>query len=179
MPVYFCKRILLLFRESLFLQEAEDERTAFAKQNSFELIRPGGVFRVGRAMLVIVPHLLIVGFQFRRIGFLIGVFAERDGSGEPGFQFILMRRVPEREADHREGILRKLKETVHFLNMIPDAARVNPAESQGFKRGKGVLSLNRGIHATHNQLLGPAEIRLRHEDRGDNPRRTPRIRAPR
>ena len=110
-------------------------------------------------MLVIVPHLLIVGFQFRRIRFLIGVFAERDGGGEPGFQFILMRGVPERQTDYREGVLRKLKEAVHFLNVIPDAARVNSSESQSFKRGKGVLSLNRGIHAAHNQLLGPAEIR--------------------
>lgn len=115
-------------------------------------------------MLVIVPHLLIVGFQFGRIRFLIGVFAERDGGGEPGFQFILMRGVPERQTDYREGVLRKLKEAVHFLNVIPDAARVNSSESQSFKRGKGVLSLNRGIHAAHNQLLGPAEIRLRHED---------------
>lgn len=47
MPVFFWKRILLLFRESLLLQESEDERTPFAKQNSFELIRPGGVFSVG------------------------------------------------------------------------------------------------------------------------------------
>lgn len=47
MPVFFWKRILLLFRESLLLQESEDERTPFAKQNSFELIRLGGVFSVG------------------------------------------------------------------------------------------------------------------------------------
>ena len=51
-----------------------------------------------------------------------------------GFQFILMRGVPGRQTDYREGVLRKGGGPLPQCDS--DAARVNSSESQSFKRGQ-------------------------------------------